>query len=74
MSGGLALIDYDKDGYPDIYFVNSLTADLVKSKGKTKSSLPQQWRWHIHRRNGQSGVETSVGAWGSSRRLQQRRF
>ena len=39
MSGGLALIDYDNDGYLDIYFVNSLTVDLVKSKGKTKSSL-----------------------------------
>ena len=39
MSGGLALIDYDNDGYPDIYFVNSLTVDLVKSKGKTKSAL-----------------------------------
>ena len=39
MSGGLALIDYDKDGYADIYFVNSLTVDLVKSKGKTKSAL-----------------------------------
>jgi enediyne biosynthesis protein E4 len=39
MSGGLALIDYDNDGYPDIYFVNSLTVDLVKSKAKTKSFL-----------------------------------
>jgi hypothetical protein len=39
MSGGLALIDYDNDGYLDIYFVNSLTVDLVKSKGKTKSAL-----------------------------------
>src|SRR6188474_1764578 len=39
MSGGVALIDYDNDGLPDIYFVNSLTVDLVKSKGKTKSAL-----------------------------------
>jgi hypothetical protein len=39
MSGGVALIDYDNDGYPDIYFVNSLTVDLVKSGGKTKSAL-----------------------------------
>jgi hypothetical protein len=39
MSGGVALIDYDSDGYLDIYFVNSLTVDLVKSKGKTKSTL-----------------------------------
>jgi len=39
MSGGVALFDYDNDGYQDIYFVNSLTVDLVKSKAKTKSFL-----------------------------------
>jgi hypothetical protein len=39
MSGGVALFDYDNDGFQDIYFVNSLTVDLVKSKGKTKSFL-----------------------------------
>jgi len=39
MSGGLALFDYDNDGDLDIYFVNSLTVDLVKSKAKTKSDL-----------------------------------
>ena len=32
MSGGVALLDYDNDGFLDIYFVNSLTVDLVKSK------------------------------------------
>jgi len=39
MSGGVALIDYDNDGYLDIYFVNSLTVDLFKSNRKTKSAL-----------------------------------
>lgn len=39
MSGGVALFDYDNDGDLDIYFVNSLTVDLVKSKAKTKSDL-----------------------------------
>jgi len=39
MSGGVALFDYDNDGDLDVYFVNSLTVDLVKSKGKTKSEL-----------------------------------
>ena len=39
MSGGVALIDYDNDGDQDIYFVNSLTVDLVKSGGKTRSAL-----------------------------------
>ena len=39
MSGGVAFIDYDNDGDLDIYLVNSLTVDLVKSKTKTKSDL-----------------------------------
>ena len=39
MSGGVALFDYDNDGYLDIYFVNSLTVDLVTRQQKTKSAL-----------------------------------
>src|SRR5437588_3247543 len=39
MSGGVALFDYDNDGYLDIYFVNSLTVDLARSRQKTRSAL-----------------------------------
>jgi hypothetical protein len=39
MSGGVALIDYDNDGYLDIYLVNSLTVELAKTNGKTRSAL-----------------------------------
>src|SRR5713226_3578185 len=39
MSGGVALFDYDNDGYLDIYFVNCLTVDLYREGGKTKSAL-----------------------------------
>jgi hypothetical protein len=39
MSGGVAFIDYDNDGDLDIFLVNSLTVDLVKSKTRTKSDL-----------------------------------
>src|SRR5882672_12048314 len=39
MSGGVALFDYDNDGYLDIYFANSLTVDLAKSHQKTRSAL-----------------------------------
>jgi len=52
MSGGVALFDYDNDGDLDIYMVNSLTVDLVKSKGKTRSDLY---------RNDGNGKFTEVG-------------
>jgi hypothetical protein len=39
MSGGVALFDYDNDGRLDIYFVNSLTVELAKSRQKTRSAL-----------------------------------
>ena len=52
MSGGVAFFDYDNDGDLDIYMVNSLTVDLVKSKGKTKSDLY---------RNDGNGKFTEVG-------------
>ena len=39
MSGGVALFDYDNDGYLDIFFVNSLTVDLLKANKKTRSVL-----------------------------------
>jgi hypothetical protein len=52
MSGGAAFFDYDNDGDLDIYLVNSLTVDLVKTKGKTKSELY---------RNDGNGKFTEVG-------------
>jgi hypothetical protein len=39
MSGGVAFLDYDNDGYLDIYLINSLTAEMVKSNQKTRSAL-----------------------------------
>jgi hypothetical protein len=39
MSGGVALFDYDNDGYLDIYFVNSLAVELLKANKKTRSVL-----------------------------------
>src|SRR5688572_3776807 len=39
MSGGVALFDYDNDGYLDVYFVNSLIIDLARSHQKTRSAL-----------------------------------
>jgi enediyne biosynthesis protein E4 len=39
MSGGVALFDYDNDGWLDIYLVNALTMDLLKSPAKPQSAL-----------------------------------
>ena len=39
MSGGLALIDYDRDGWPDIYFTNAPDVDMQLAGEKLKSAL-----------------------------------
>jgi hypothetical protein len=39
MSGGVILIDYDRDGWPDIYFTNSPTVDQALRSGKASGAL-----------------------------------
>ncbi len=39
MSGGVALIDYDRDGYPDIYFTNAPTVQMGLHGEKARSAL-----------------------------------
>jgi hypothetical protein len=39
MSGGVILIDYDRDGWPDIYFTNSPTVDQALKKEKALGAL-----------------------------------
>lgn len=39
MSGGVLLVDYDRDGWPDIYFTNAPTLEMDKNKQKARSAL-----------------------------------
>ena len=39
ISGGVALLDYDNDGWLDIYFLNSLTVDTADEPRSAKSLL-----------------------------------
>jgi hypothetical protein len=39
MSGGVILIDYDRDGYPDIYFTNAPTVALAVKGGTPRGAL-----------------------------------
>jgi len=39
MSGGVALFDYDNDGYLDIYFTNALTVDTAADPRSSRSAL-----------------------------------
>ena len=52
MSGGVLLVDYDRDGFQDIYFTNAPTVEMALKKEKSKSLL--------YRNNNGDGTFTDV--------------
>jgi hypothetical protein len=39
MSGGVTIIDYDRDGWPDIFFTNAQSVEMAMSGKKSRSAL-----------------------------------
>ena len=56
MSGGVALIDYDRDGYPDIYFTNAPSVEMAQHGEKARSAL-----YHNNRDGTFTDVTKSAG-------------
>ena len=71
---GVAIFDYDNDGWPDIFVVNGTTLDPMPGASKPTNHLPQQPRRHIHRRYREGWPRAHrLGTRRLRRRLRQRR-
>ena len=53
MGCGVAIFDYDNDGWLDIFLVNGTTSDRPPRPQANQLSLPQQSRRHVHGRHPQ---------------------
>ena len=74
---GVGLIDYDNDGWLDIYLVNGSTYDALDGKedSAARGTLPQQSRRHIYRCGGKSRRhQRPLGIRRGHCRLRQRRL
>jgi hypothetical protein len=47
MSGGVLLLDYDRDGWVDIYFTNAPTLDTAGQPARAHRGRRADWQWAI---------------------------
>ena len=73
---GVAIFDYDNDGWPDIFFVNGTTLEGFPNwKSSQQPSLPQQSRRNLQRCNRAGRPDGyRLGPGSLRRRLRQRRM
>jgi hypothetical protein len=60
-SGGVALLDYDNDGWLDIYLVNGSTLPALAGRRPPARPSSQQSRRNIHRRHHEPGPNERWG-------------
>ena len=68
MGPGVAFLDYDNDGWMDIFMVNSGAGDFYQAEGAAEErALQEQSRRHVHRRHrqGRCRRRTTSSAWGA---------
>ena len=73
MGGGVILIDYDRDGWPDIFFTNNSSVEQqLKNETVAGALYSQQSRWDVQERHGKIRAERRV-LWDGrrGRRIQQ---
>ena len=65
---GVCLVDYDNDGWLDIYLVNGATFDSLDGKEDiaARRAVSQQPRRHLHRRYAKAGVANDRWGYGCS--------